>query len=1193
MRKTKFQRLLALLLCLMFVIGCFSLPAFASEKSDESSSKSGSSTVNTSKIQEIREMLNAISYDEYVKETSKYSAASPDSVVVIDAINDVVPGLTTDPKYDEEGGSHIRTYAGVQAFYTSGLGAVTWSVEVPETAKYTIVIEYYAVEGKPAPIERVLKINDKVPFKEARYLTLQKNWINLYQDGVYTGKEDLATVESEGKDAGLVAKYITRYDEEVLAFEYPEVWTQAASEFCEKYSIRFMKVDVWGNELRPDAEQAPIWSEYSVKDSTGFYLSPFEFVFEAGKVNTITLEGKNEAMAIKSITLCPAEKLPTYEEYKASLGDVPYGSGSIKIEAEFTNTSTDKTIYALEDRSSAATSPSSPNVTMLNTIGESKWQSAGQAITYKFELGEGESGLYDIVTRFRQNVLDGMYVNRALYIYSGEGVSEGEAGYYNGIPFEEAKALIYNYNDNWQVTNLKSDNEDEGYQLYFKEGVVYTIKLEVTLGKMGEVVNRVQECLDRINNDYLSIIQLTGTSPDSDRDYGFSRIMMSQMIDMQNQSRVLDNEPSDRYPEPGVAQILTELAGQKSANVGTLQKIADLLYKMGTDEREIAKNLSRLKSYIGTLGTFLSDAKTQPLQMDYLVIQSPEAEMPKAEAGFFRALWHEIRSFFASFTRDYNAIGATTTEDVEGTEVWMASGRDQFQVVRNLINNNFTPTTGVTVDLKLVAGGTLLPSILAGEGPDVYLALGQDDVINYAIRSAILPIEENEGFDEVTKSFTNAAMLVLGIEDAEGVRHYYGLPEVQSFAMMFVRLDVLADLYSEMDNVDKTEENIIPETWEDVMALIPLLQAREMEIGLTTEYRMFLYQMGGNLFADDGMRINLDSKTGLESFEKMCKMFTDYKFPYMYDAANRFRTGEMPILIGDYTGLYNQLKVFATEIEGLWQFVPLPGIENEDGVINNQSISGVGATVMVKGAEDKREDAWEFMKWYTGKDCQTEYTNEMVAIMGPSAKHPTANIDALESLPWTTEEFAQISAQIEGHDGPGGLDGLAAIPNYPGAYIINRYVNFAFLSAYNEKADPQKALLSYINIINKEISRKRVEFGLETLEQGETLASKRLSQAETAIDVLVKREYDDDGLFEKIRAAINSDDMMSIKEMADEVAKLFDESAKTDLKGDAINIKTMQVQNKDIADDNRFSEDNVLYFLYVALSDAANAMSKY
>ena len=282
-----------------------------------------------------------------------------------------------------------------------------------------------------------------------------------------------------------------------------------------------------------------------------------------------------------------------------------------------------------------------------------------------------------------------------------------------------------------------------------------------------------------------------------------------------------------------------------------------------------------------------------------------------------------------------------------------------------------------------------------------------------------------------------------------------------------------------------------------------------------------------------------------------------------------------------------------SEIEGLWEFVPLPGIETADGNINNQSISGVGATVMVKGAEDKKAEAWEFMKWYTGKDCQTEYTNEMVAIMGPSAKHPTANLEALESLPWTKAEYDQIWAQIQGYDGEGGLDGLAAIPNYPGAYIINRYVNFAFLAAYNEKADPQKELLSYINIINKEISRKRTEFGLETLEQGETLASKRLSQATEALEVLESRDFANTALLDKIKTAIKSDDITSLREVAEEVAALFSESAKTDLKGDAMNIKTMQVKNKDISDSTRFSEDNVLYFIYVALTDAANAMATY
>ena len=1190
MRKTKFQRLLAALLCLMFVMGCFSLPTFAAEASSTNDTSSGT-TANKSNIDEIRELLNAITYEEYTKINSGVTEKA-DAPIVVDAINDIAADKTNANYVVATFGEGDEKYEGV---FSPASGTITWKVNVPKTAKYVISIEYYPIDeftygegdnavtikGKAAPIERIFKINDSVPFKEARYLSLNKNWVNDYNDYVYDG-EDVANVKKEATDAGM------KFEEKdgKLVFPFPGTWDSKKADFCEKYGIRFMIEDINGNELRPDAVQAPYWMEYELRDSTGYYSSAFEFVLEAGE-NFISLEGKNETMAIKSITLKAMEDIDTYEEYMKNLtanGHNGNGSGKIKIEGEFTNTTTDKTIYAIEDKSSAVTSPADPSRTLLNTIGESKWQTAGQAITYQFTVDK--DGLYDIVFRFRQNILDGMYVNRALYIYSGEGVTEGTDGYYDGAPFEEAKAIVFNYSDDWQVTGLKGVDTDGTYKIYFKAGVTYTIKLEVTLGEMGEIVNKVQKALDNINNDYLSIIQLTGSNPDKYLDYGFSRIMPNVLKDMVNQSKILNNpEPNAKFPYDGVAQTLTKLAGQKSSNVGTLQKIADLLLKMGQHEDEIAKNLTRLKSYIGTLGTFVSDAKTQPLQVDYILIQSPEEAAPKANANFLQSLFHEIKSFFCSFTRDYDSIGAMSEDNVDSAEVWIATGRDQFQVIRNLINNDFTPDPevgGVPIDLKLVAAGTLLPSILANQGPDVYLGLSQDDVINYAIRSAVLPIEEMEGFDEVKKSFTESAMLVLGIDDAEGNKHYYGLPETQSFPMMFVREDILAELYIET-----------PKTWEDVMAAIPILQAKEMEIGLTTEYRIFLYQMGGDLFADDGMRINLDSKTGLEAFEKMCKMFTDYKFPYIYDAANRFRTGEMPILIGDYTGLYNQLKVFATEIEGMWSFYPLPGIEDENGNINNQSISACLATVLVKGSDEHKAEAWKFMKWYTGKDCQSDYTNEMVAIMGPSAKHPTANIEALESLPWTAEEYAQIKAQIEGADGEGGLEGLAAIPNYPGAYIIARYTNFAFLAAYNEKADPSQSILSYINTINKEISRKRVEFGLETLEQGQTLASKRLGQAQEAMAVLEEMNgssYAD--LIKDIKSAIKSDDMMLIKQEADRVAALLGDGAATDLKGERINIKTLQIEEKEISD-NRYSEQNILYLLSTALSDAAAAMAKY
>jgi ABC-type glycerol-3-phosphate transport system substrate-binding protein len=482
------------------------------------------------------------------------------------------------------------------------------------------------------------------------------------------------------------------------------------------------------------------------------------------------------------------------------------------------------------------------------------------------------------------------------------------------------------------------------------------------------------------------------------------------------------------------------------------------------------------------------------------MIQSSEEKAPRAADNFFQAFWHEMQRFFQSFFRNYDRMGATVdaSEVAGANEVWLAYGRDQTQVIRNLVNNDFTPSTGITIDLKLVAGGTLLPSILSGQGPDVYIGLGDDSVINYAIRGAVLPVEDMEGFADFAlyykvdeeynplldengepivnpnAQFNDAAMFVLGIPDAENKMHYYGLPETQSFPMMFIRTDILAELG--IDTLD---------TWDDLMAAATTLAENNMTIGLNNDYKIFLYQMGGTLFADEGMRINLDSNLALDSFETMCNMFTQYSFPYKYDFVNRFRTGEIPIGIAGYNGTYNHLIVFATELRGLWEFVPMPGyyLTNEKGekYLNNVSVSSVSSIVMINGCDDKPA-AWEFMKWHSGAECQVEYSNEMVAILGDSAKHATANMTALETMPWTNKEYTNLMGQF---------GNLASIPNYPGAYIIGRYTKFAFLSAYNDNADPVTELLSYITTINKEINRKRSEFNLEILEIGQTLASKR------------------------------------------------------------------------------------------------------
>ena len=1246
MKHKTFTRTIALLIAVLCLVSSAAVGVHADVVGDNITNQSSA---------EYRETMSTISYAEYKEQYESYFSGkenAPSTVLTFDATDRLVfrdgkraassnvitiagdSWTLTTPKGETYASVEDAVaagfkksdlvyvtdeYDGVPALYTPSNGYTTWSLDfsaygIADAALYSISIEYYPVLGKAAAIEREFSIvqtladgsiEEQAPFSEARSLNLPKLWTSGGSDktsslvALYTPGEGESVEEIAAKAKALGVAYSVN-EAGVLQFTKPQVTTQAIVEFFDAYGLRFFTNDADRNEIRPTMRQTPSWTSYVLRDSDGYYVDDFGFVLEPEGDGTVRmmLRSVNEPMAIAKIVLTPYQTVHDYASYlAATTAQVGSSEGKdvIRLEAEYPTTSSTNVVYPVEDRTSAVTSPVDTTRTLLNSIGGTKWETSGQWVEY--DLKVETSGWYDVYSRFKQSYLDGMYVSRTLSVYTDyaseaayKAAIGNTAGYYNGFPFAEAALLRYDHGDKWQVTGLSSGPDDEGnetvYRIYLEKGVVYSIRLEVTLGTMSDQIRNIQNILTSLNNDYLSIIKLTGTSPDDYQDYSFTRRLPETLIDMGRQADALDE----------VSAFLKENGGVASTYSGTCDKLSNLIRRMVRNENNIAKSLDTFKSYIGSLGTFLTDAKTQPLLLDYLTVQPASVDAPQATCGFFKTFWHELKCFLQSFVRDYNSMGAMEDADNSTSiNVWLAYGRDQSQVIRNLCTNEFTPETGIAVNLKLVAGSTLLPSILAGMGPDVYLGLGQATVINYAIRGALKNLEGMEGFEDATKEFNSAAMLVLGTADVDGVIHYYGLPENQDFPMMFVRLDILANLGIE-----------IPRTWEEVYIAQSTLESNNMSIGVPTNYTMHLYQKGGELFADEGMRINLDSPEGLTAFNTMCNMFTQYSFPYSYSAANRFRTGEMPIIIADYTNLYNHLKVFATEIDGSWTFVPLPGYEitdengekvlDEEGntTVNNSSIATILATVMINASKNE-EAAWEYIRWYTGATCQTEYANEMVAIIGDSAKHPTANRTALAQMPWTRAEYAEIQKQFEN---------LAAVPNYPGYYILGRYTEFAFLAAYNNDADPSTQLLSYINTINNEISRKRAEFGLETLEIGQTLAEKRMAQAEKAMTMFSSPNAEVAAAIEAARYAIANRKIVQMREASETFSSFLRNSGDIDyVKADGSTMKvpsyylnvrkqTAEAKNGGFRIED-LDEQQLYYFISECLATAADALASY
>ena len=903
-------------------------------------------------------------------------------------------------------------YGETNVLMTPELGSVTWNVNIEKAGFYLIEIEYCQVVGKTNSIERIFSLNGTVPFSEARSVVLNKTWVYDY------------VIDENGNET--------------------------------------FKTDKNGNDIRPSVIESPEWTVYALRDSDGYYIDPLEFYFNAGE-NTITLESSRESMAIKSITVRPYNEPVSYEEYLKIHGNPesnrPSSSATIKIEAENAGKVSHVTMYPVYDRTSSITSgltgEQSAKVTRFNTFGKEQWQNVGEWVEYEIDVTE--DGYYGIAFRFRQSLLSGMYVSRKVYV-------DGE------VPFAEAATCQFNYTDKWQVQYLGSNGTE--FEFYLTKGK-HTIRFEAVLGDMGEQISKVNDTLTNINACYLEIIKLTGSNPDKNRTYGFSRVMPKVLQTMLRESSNLQN----------IYDYLVEKVG-RGEKTATVEQLKNLLYEMGYDEENIAKDLSRFKTNIGSLGTWINSVKSQPLQVDYVLIQSKNEALPKATSNFFQSMWYEIKLFFSSFSTDYNSFGVSdTSEEAKTVEVWLESGRDQALIIRNLIDNEFTPESNIAANLKLVSAGTLLPSVLAGVGPDVSLFAGSTTIIDYALRHAVVPLNEFIEKDAgILSQFPEAAMIPLTLYEYDvdtdtTTSTYYALPDSLTFPMMFYRKDILASLGLE-----------VPKTWDDLLAMIPVLQYNNMELGIANDIYTFIYQSGNEAYADHGMRINFDSTGVLNAFTKLCNMYTQYSLPYTYDFANRFRTGEMPIGISAYTSC-NQLSVFASELSGLWTFVPLPGYELTDDegntYINNCAIAGVTGCIMLNGCEDKAS-AWEFMKWYTAKDFQVAYANEIVSIVGIASRPATANSEALADLPWTSEEATNILAQF---------DNLTAVPNYPGSYYLARYVNFAFLAAYNDGKDPADALLGYVNTINKEITRKRKEFGMDYLEIGETLDQLKAKKA--------------------------------------------------------------------------------------------------
>lgn len=789
-----------------------------------------------------------------------------------------------------------------------------------------------------------------------------------------------------------------------------------------------IKLDKQGNQLRPNQVESPRFETITLYSSSYNVGKALTVALKAG-VNTITLEAVSEPMAIKSIKFLQKKKLQSYKEVSDGYTLSKVDADAIHIEGEDAAFKSDKTLYAVCDSQSALNSPVSLDTTVMNMIGGSNWSSPLQYIEWIFHVDK--AGLYKINIRGKQDYTEGQVSSRRLYI-------DGK------IPFAEANDIEFPYQIGFQ--NFTLGNGDGEYWFELEAGD-HTLRLENGVGQIGELLEKMNLYVADLNDIYKQVFMITGSYPDADRDYNIEKMLPDLLQQIKTANEHLDKIKAEYL-------ALTDIKGDGYANI---EKVQIQLKSFIEDVETLPARLDTFRINISNLSSWVLGAVSQPLLIDYIDITSNGDYAAVADKGFFGRLWFGIKTFVVSFFVDYNAISVSedTKEDIT---LWLGTGRDQMQAMKQIISQDFTPNYNIGVNIRLVDISVLLPAVAAGYGPDIAISLERSLPMNYAYRGAVQELSSFPNFEEVAARFDPAALTEFRYQNK-----CYALPDKYTFYMMFYRKDILSEL-----------NEAVPTTWKQMYSLLPKLQNQHMTIGLPNIseniidiFTTLLYQNGGTVYDEKLTKSVLDEEPSLEAFKQFTDFYTKYKVYQKIDALTYFRTGQTPIVIMPYTFFAN-LQAAAPEIRGQWGFAEVPGTVQEDGSINNV-VSGTSTGCCIFSNSKHKDAAWTFLKWWTDTPAQVAFGNEIESIQGPAGRYASANLEAVSQLAWSNSDLSTILSQAKK---------TQAMPEAPGGYMTGRYIISSAMTVINNGLIPRETIMDYNKMINDEVQSMRKKFGL-------------------------------------------------------------------------------------------------------------------
>jgi len=790
-------------------------------------------------------------------------------------------------------------------------------------------------------------------------------------------------------------------------------------------------LDRYGNQVATTPWSEDVFQSVGLTDSAGRVDRPFLFELTAGE-HTVSVELLDGGVEIASIALKAPEAVADYAPGSAK------GDALVVIEGEAIASRNKSSIRGASEFSPEL-NPYDVNQRLINYLDGASFDTAGDTVTYKF-TAETE-GWYQLGFYYRQSAKADFPVFVDVRI---DDVLQSEL----------ARAVAFDYSTSFRLMTV-GDAAGKP-QLFHLTAGEHTVSLTINCAMLTGVYETIDELLSAINGLSLEVVRLSGgVTTDKYRDYDLLTYIPNLVEMLTGWADKCDKAVAD------LAQYTD------ASSVGAFSNMtlcADQLRRLAKEPEDLPRRLSELSTGSNSasrmLAQQLQDLAVNDLSIDQIYFYQEDAQLP-GKVGFFESAFLSVKRFIASFSaQDYSA----SSQNRDHLQVWMGRSRQYVELVQNMIDTQFTPATGIEVDISLMPDANkLVLANAAGTAPDVVLSL-QYVVPSYLnIRGALYDLTQFEDFGEVAQRFSSGLFVpyILG----DGV---YAMPETVNFWVMFYRTDIM-----EAMNIQ------VPDNMEEVKLILPELQRRNMNFYFPTAGMVgtkvfpgtlpLILQSGGSIYADTVADTTLDSEESLNGFRELTELFTVYNMPTDVPSPGfyqQFRDGTLPIGIADLS-TYNLLLNAAPELDGLWDIALFPGLVGEDGEVQRWTTGGA-ETMAILSQTKRPDDSWTFLKWWSSDEVQSEFGSLLQSTYGSEYIWPTANITAFESLPLKSSHKQVIMDQ---------MNWMTEAPWVLGTYMLERELSNAFISVVTQGTDARRALDTAVKRINRETYRKLEEFG--------------------------------------------------------------------------------------------------------------------